>query len=209
MFCTIKEVRDSRIYVSGYGSDELFIFNISPKTYILDAMSGNTLTTPLQVGEGIAVYSSNQSTDSLPPQSNATVIFANIPADAGFPTYGIIETISSIENGVSIKLTNSKNPITLLNDTPLSIMNDETPIKVNTLKPNDPIIVWFNYHEFSPVATPPTVFKAVLAAPFIIDNPHTYPPLSIKCDACGHVFTATEGIPLEYIKYEGKTFVIH
>ena len=65
------------------------ILNVSEEyTYILDAVTGLPLKEEdIKDGDTIYVYIGPAMTMSLPPMTNADVIFANIPADAKVPDY--------------------------------------------------------------------------------------------------------------------------
>lgn len=73
---------------SGMSSSGEIILNVSDETYILDAVTGLPYKADdIKDGDTIYVYIGPAMTMSLPPMTNATVIFANIPADAKVPDY--------------------------------------------------------------------------------------------------------------------------
>lgn len=87
-----SHMEDGRISIdnrSGVSSEGEIILNISQEsTLILDAVSGTPLTLEeIQDGETIYAYVGPAMTMSLPPMTNAAVIFANIPADFKVPDY--------------------------------------------------------------------------------------------------------------------------
>lgn len=74
---------------SGMSTSGEIILNISSDvTYILDAMTGMPMKADdINDGDTIYAYIGPAMTMSLPPMTNATMIFANIPADAKVPDY--------------------------------------------------------------------------------------------------------------------------
>ena len=99
IYGAVSHMEDGRLSIDNR-SDVSFegeiILNISQEsTLILDAVSGTPLTVEdIQDGETIYVYAGPAMTMSLPPMTNADVIFANIPADFKVPDY--VETSSVI-----------------------------------------------------------------------------------------------------------------
>lgn len=79
------------------------ILNVSEEyTYILDAVTGLPLKEEdIKDGDTIYVYIGPAMTMSLPPMTNADVIFANIPADAKVPDY--IEVQSLVTDAATSK----------------------------------------------------------------------------------------------------------
>ena len=75
------------------------ILNISEdSTYILDAVTGLPLKNEnIKDGDTIYVYIGPAMTMSLPPMTNAEVIFANIPADAKVPDYIEVQSLAMDE----------------------------------------------------------------------------------------------------------------
>lgn len=71
------------------------ILNVSEEyTYILDAVTGLPLKEEdIKDGDTIYVYIGPAMTMSLPPMTNADVIFANIPADAKVPDYIEVQSL--------------------------------------------------------------------------------------------------------------------
>lgn len=74
---------------SGMSTSGEIILNISSEqTYILDAMTGMPIKADdINDGDTIYAYIGPAMTMSLPPMTNAAMIFANIPADAKVPDY--------------------------------------------------------------------------------------------------------------------------
>lgn len=88
----VTHMEDGRLSIdnrSGVSAEGEIILNISQEsTLILDAVSGTPLTLEdIQDGETIYAYIGPAMTMSLPPMTNAAIIFANIPADFKVPDY--------------------------------------------------------------------------------------------------------------------------
>ena len=95
------------------------ILNVSEEyTYILDAVTGLPLKEEdIKDGDTIYVYIGPAMTISLPPMTNADVIFANIPADAKVPDY--IEVQSLVTDAAT-----SKSVLTAADGTEYTVESD-------------------------------------------------------------------------------------
>lgn len=95
------------------------ILNVSEEyTYILDAVTGLPLKEEdIKDGDTIYVYIGPAMTMSLPPMTNADVIFANIPADAKVPDY--IEVQSLVTDAAT-----SKSVLTAADGTEYTVESD-------------------------------------------------------------------------------------
>lgn len=95
------------------------ILNVSEEyTYILDAVTGLPLKQEdIKDGDTIYVYIGPAMTMSLPPMTNADVIFANIPADAKVPDY--IEVQSLVTDAAT-----SKSVLTAADGTEYTVESD-------------------------------------------------------------------------------------
>ena len=95
------------------------ILNVSEEyTYILDAVTGLPLKEDdIKDGDTIYVYIGPAMTMSLPPMTNADVIFANIPADAKVPDY--IEVQSLVTDAAT-----SKSVLTAADGTEYTVESD-------------------------------------------------------------------------------------
>lgn len=95
------------------------ILNVSEEyTYILDAVTGLPVKEEdIKDGDTIYVYIGPAMTMSLPPMTNADVIFANIPADAKVPDY--IEVQSLVTDAAT-----SKSVLTAADGTEYTVESD-------------------------------------------------------------------------------------
>ena len=82
---TVRQIRDIREV----------ILNVSQEsTYVLDAVSGlPTELSDIKDGDTIYAYIGPAMTMSLPPMTNATMIFANVPADFKVPDYVTVKSV--------------------------------------------------------------------------------------------------------------------
>lgn len=102
----VTKLEDGRLSIdnqSGMSTSGEIILNVSPEsTYILDAVTGLPVKEEdIQGGDTIYVYIGPAMTMSLPPMTNAQIIFANIPADAKVPDY--VEVKSMITDASTSK----------------------------------------------------------------------------------------------------------
>ena len=102
----VTKMDDGRLSIdnqSGMSSSGEIILNVSSDaTYILDAVTGLPIKAEdIKDGETIYAYIGPAMTMSLPPMTNAEVIFANIPADAKVPDF--VEVKSMITDAATSK----------------------------------------------------------------------------------------------------------
>lgn len=79
---------------SGVSSAGEIILTISPSVDILDAATGNPMDlADIEDGSIIYAYIGEAMTMSLPPMTNAELIFANVPADFKVPDYVEVKSV--------------------------------------------------------------------------------------------------------------------
>ena len=121
IFGPVTRTEDGRLSIdnqSGVSSSGEIILNVADETYILDAVSGLPIKLEdIKDGDTIYAYIGPAMTMSLPPMTNATVIFANIPADAKVPDY--VEVKSMITDA-----TTSKSVLTAIDGTEYTLADD-------------------------------------------------------------------------------------
>lgn len=103
----VKEISENKIYIendmqnSMIGSVRL---NITEQTLILDAVNAEVRTIEdIEDGETLYAYVSPAMTRSLPPMSNAELIFCDIPIDFAAPEYAEIVKVSTGEERTSLE----------------------------------------------------------------------------------------------------------
>lgn len=121
IFGPVTRTEDGRLSIdnqSGVSSSGGIILNVADETYILDAVSGLPIKLEdIKDGDTIYAYIGPAMTMSLPPMTNATVIFANIPADAKVPDY--VEVKSMITDAST-----SKSVLTAIDGTEYTLADD-------------------------------------------------------------------------------------
>lgn len=122
IFGPVTRTEDGRLSIdnqSGVSNSGEIILNVSDEeTYILDAVSGLPIKLEdIKDGDTIYAYIGPAMTMSLPPMTNADVIFANIPADAKVPDY--VEVKSMITDAST-----SKSVLTALDGTEYTLADD-------------------------------------------------------------------------------------
>lgn len=118
----VTKQEDSRLSIDNQSDMSIsgeIILNVSEEyTNILDAVTGLPLKEEdIKDGDTIYVYIGPAMTMSLPPMTNADVIFANIPADAKVPDY--IEVQSLVTDAAT-----SKSVLTAADGTEYTVESD-------------------------------------------------------------------------------------
>lgn len=101
LFGPATQMEDGRLSIDsqadqGYqGYQGEVILNVSQEsTYVLDAVSGLPIElSDIKDGDTIYAYIGPAMTMSLPPMTNATMIFANVPADFKVPDYVTVKSV--------------------------------------------------------------------------------------------------------------------
>ena len=98
LFGPATQMEDGRLSIDsqadqGYQGE--VILNVSREsTYVLDAVSGLPIElSDIKDGDTIYAYIGPAMTMSLPPMTNATMIFANVPADFKVPDYVTVKSV--------------------------------------------------------------------------------------------------------------------
>lgn len=96
---TVVSVEGGRLTMLRRGGDihtgefqEEIIVNLGEDTKILDSVNG--LPVPMEnlgAGEAVRVYAGPAMTMSIPAQTNGVVVLADVPADAGFPSFTAVK----------------------------------------------------------------------------------------------------------------------
>ena len=98
IFGPVTRTEDGRLSIdnqSGMSTSGEIILNVADDmTYILDAMTGLPVALEdVKDGDTIYAYIGPAMTMSLPPMTNATMIFANVPADFKVPDYVTVKSV--------------------------------------------------------------------------------------------------------------------
>lgn len=138
---TITELGEKSILMQKGGEDtSALICHVSEETIILNAVSGEAMTyDQLKANETIYVYTAPVMTMSIPPQTNAKLILAAIPADYFVPTCHLVTSVTEGEKGITVHTAEAVN---------LHLTSDEFAVvgdgKVESLVPGDRIIAWYS-----------------------------------------------------------------
>ncbi len=152
----------------GLNSDRRF--NISEKTVVIDNESAVAQSiTSIKKGDKISVYASPISTFSLPPQSMAYVILANIQKKAPAKLIKVQE-IANSENG-SLKITDTDNQyvVGVTKDTVLLPYRTRQIVTMDSIEKGDYILVWSEIMTMS-IPAQITADRVVLLKGFDFDN---------------------------------------
>ncbi len=134
-------IRQLRMDSERYGQ---YTMNITQDTLWID--SGNhTASDPadLKTGEGVYVFHSAISTDSLPPQTEAFAVVRNVPMDAGCAQYHEIEAVSQEGGQVSITTDNGSLYIRADDQTGLSFYGSDEQATLEDLQVGGYVMAWY------------------------------------------------------------------
>ena len=97
----VEEVSEDQIHITNSSdTNNDIILNVSDSTIIMDAVSGEVVDIEeVDENETIYGYVSPVMTRSLPPMTNAFVIFVNLPEDARAPKYVRVGEMLEAEDG--------------------------------------------------------------------------------------------------------------
>lgn len=97
---------DGRFTLKNVHGDTAFdevVLNVSEETKILDAVNGLPVAMEdIREGEGVYAYISHAMTLSLPPQSYASMIICQVPADFAAPIYETVESLTQNSDGTAL-----------------------------------------------------------------------------------------------------------
>lgn len=121
-----------------------YVMHVSEETAWIDsgkksASDANTLTE----GEAVYVFHSVAATASLPPQSAAFAIVQNIPQDARCAQHLIVDNIETANGKTTITADNGNAVFTVNEKTTYAPYLTRNIVKLNDLKENSRIVVWF------------------------------------------------------------------
>lgn len=159
VYGTVQEILENGIHIANDDESDPYreiVLNITEDTLIVDAVEGSLKTlADIKDGESIHAYTSMAMTRSLPPISNAAVIFCNIPADYAAPEYASILKIE--EQDDHLVLTMDRNIYYHVGDqTPIADFATGEEMKATDLKEGMRLISWYQIvlQSFPPQATP-------------------------------------------------------
>lgn len=149
----VETVGTNRIQIiNSSDSSNDCILNIGEDTLILDAVTGTPVALDsLKRFDKIAAYVSSVMTKSMPPITNAYVVFVNIPEDYRVPRY--IEVGEILEsNEDSVKLLTADNTLIatfLKKDTEMFAYKTKNIVGLDDIHVKDEFIVWYEVEMLS------------------------------------------------------------
>jgi len=135
----ITEIYGNKIKVTGQGSYEEIILNISDVTHILNGEEGTYLTKEsLKTGQKVTVYYSSATTRSMPPQSNAFAILVgdDVLESAKYMKVGKVEK----RDGIRILNSNQDQYVTF---------PEQSMPYLGKIKPGTELLTWFKISTMS------------------------------------------------------------
>ena len=125
------------------------VVTLSKDTKILDAVNGFPISVEnLDDGEAVRVYTGQAMTLSLPPITNGILVLADVPADFGFPTYAVVESLTQEPDkadgtaaGYILETADGKK-YTVSDSTVLLPYLTRNMVYVTDLKKGTPILLW-------------------------------------------------------------------
>lgn len=149
----VEAVGTNRIQIiNSTDSSNDCILNIGEDTVIIDAVTGTPVALDsLKRFDRISAYVSSAMTRSLPPITNAYVVFVNIPEDYRVPRY--IEVGEVLEsNDDSVKLLTADNTLIatfLKEDTEMFAYKTKNILGLDDIHVKDEFIVWYEVEMLS------------------------------------------------------------
>lgn len=156
----IKEILEGQILIENDNEKDPYrqiLLNISDDTMILDAVNAEEKTLEdMKNGETLYAYVSLAMTRSLPPMSNAEVIFCGIPSDTAAPEYAGIVSIEKSEDG-SYRLITNRDIIYHVNEeTEILDFTSREKMEASQIAEGDKVIAWYQIvMESFPAQTAP------------------------------------------------------
>ncbi|MEG2000090.1 MAG: S-layer homology domain-containing protein [Evtepia sp.] len=125
-------------------SNQEIAMMVSDQTMIVDAVTGNAKTMKdIKQNETLYAYVGPAMTMSLPPQTHATLILCNIPADFAVPKYAQVQTVTAIDKD-SIDLLMTPSVILHLNkDTQLLSYGTDKTVTLADIKAGSYLLSWY------------------------------------------------------------------
>lgn len=127
------------------GFSEEVVVTISDDTLVLDGVNGYPIPLEnLEKGEAVRVYAGPAMTMSLPPITNGVLVMSDVPADAGFPVYGTVESLvqKSGADGEYILTTADGNTYTVNSSTTLLPYLTRNIVTAADMTPGTQILLW-------------------------------------------------------------------
>ena len=142
-------VKDDVVMLNNGNSEmgtEQIMLRINANTLILDAVTGIPIKLEdIREDETVYAYTDVKMLPSMPPQTSALVIIANIPADFGVPGYHTITAVNTMEDG-NVEVTTDHNDTLVFDaeDSYLPYLTRQM-MNITDLEVGSRILVWSAY----------------------------------------------------------------
>lgn len=158
-FGTVTEETEDSILLNTPTQGDI-VLHISDTTKILDAVEGMPITLDsIEVGDSIYAYTSPVMTLSLPPQTHAIMILADIPADFKVPALERVETLVKESEGNYVVETVSGEEYTINPETVMLPFLTRNMVFPESLQKGTQFLVW------TTATQPDTAYKIMVFLP--------------------------------------------
>lgn len=157
----VKEMSENTVFIANDNPNDMYgqiILNVTEDTLIPDAVSADVKTVEdIGTDEVLYAYVSPAMTRSLPPMSNAELIFCDIPSDIGVPEYAEVVSITTGEDGKVSPETNRDIIYHLGEETEIADFATGESIDASAIEEGSKVIAWYQIVLQSlPAQTTPT-----------------------------------------------------
>lgn len=160
VYGTVSEITDGQILLEdadGMSPYPSILLNLSENTYILGATDfAEKALADLNVGDYLIAYVSPMMTRSIPPMSNAALIFCDIPQDTGAPEYAQITDVYADDEGNMQITTDRDLVLNVTEDTVVQLFGSDETLTTGGLQIGDSILIRYSFMTMSiPAQTNP------------------------------------------------------
>ncbi len=143
----VKELTEDSVYIENQDEANPYSkirLRITEDTLILDASEGTIKALEdIQEEETIYAYVSPVMTRSMPPISNAAMIFCDVAQDTAPPEYATLEEVTKGEDGSLSILTNREMVYHVNEETPIEHFQSDEPGTLEELTEGTKVLAWY------------------------------------------------------------------
>lgn len=143
LYGTVSNKTEEQMLVTAHSSDENIVLHLSEQTRWIDAVSGLPLAEKPKDGDAVAAYYGPAVTLSLPPQSAAVAVIANIPQDMAFPVYAKVEAVEIQEDASVIRINGGTEQVTLAKDIPFVSHRNGEAKTLEDITVGTELVLWY------------------------------------------------------------------
>lgn len=142
---TITDIqKENGVITSITAKEGMTIYHVSENTLCLDSGKGIQMDLKdLKVGDAVYFYHSPAMTMSIPPQTAAEAIVANVPMDVACAHFHTVEAVETSENGMVITTDQGSLRISVATDASAVQYADHTAFDLSDLKESDRFFTWY------------------------------------------------------------------